>query len=151
MSALTFRIATRNDLQAVLELLADDDLAKSREHLATNSEKYDLAFETMESEHYNHVLLAEQGGRIVAALQLVFMPGLSRGGTKRAIIEAVRVASGLRGKNIGTALMQEAMRRAKEGGCGLVQLTSDIRRARAHLFYRRLGFVQSHYGFKKEL
>jgi hypothetical protein len=32
-----------------------------------------------------------------------------------------------------------------------VQLTSDKRRTRAHLFYRRLGFIQSHEGFKLDL
>jgi GNAT superfamily N-acetyltransferase len=87
----------------------------------------------------------------VGALQLVFVPGLSRRGAKRAIIESVRVAADLRGRNVGTALMKEAIRLAREGGCSLVQLTSDTRRSRAHLFYRRLGFVQSHFGFKKEL
>jgi GNAT superfamily N-acetyltransferase len=47
--------------------------------------------------------------------------------------------------------MKEAIRRAREAGCVLVQLTSDTRRTRAHLFYRRLGFLQSHFGFKKDL
>ena len=151
MSTLNFRIATKDDLEAVIQLLVDDDIAEGREHSGDVGQKYVLAFNSMESEHYNHMLLAELGGRVVATLQLVFVPGLSRNGVKRALVESVRVASDLRGKNIGTALMREAMRRAKEGGCGLMQLTSDIRRARAHLFYRRLGFVQSHYGLKTEL
>jgi GNAT superfamily N-acetyltransferase len=63
----------------------------------------------------------------------------------------VRVKSSVRGQNVGTALMKEAIRIARENGCKLVQLDSDLRRPRAHLFYRRLGFVQSHAGFKKEL
>lgn len=66
-------------------------------------------------------------------------------------MESVRVVSDMRGKDVGTALMKEAVRLAREGGCGLVQLDSDTRRSRAHLFYRRLGFVQSHFGFKKQL
>ena len=81
----------------------------------------------------------------------MFIPGVSRNGTKRALIESVRVKSSIRGQNVGTALMKEAIRLAKENGCGLVQLDSDLRRPRAHLFYRRLGFVQSHAGFKKAL
>ncbi len=105
----------------------------------------------LQHETYNRVLLAEDGGRIVGALQLVFVPGLSRSGTKRAIVESVRVVSNLRGQSVGTALMKEAIRLAKENGCSLIQLTSDNRRSRAHLFYRRLGFEQSHIGFKKEL
>jgi len=150
MSALSFRTATKDDLPAIVALLADDEIAENREQ-ATVSDEYVKAFAAMEGEHYNRMLLAESGAKIVGCLQLVFVPALSRKGTKRAIIESVRVAADLRGQNVGTALMKEAIRLAREGGCGLVQLTSDKRRARAHLFYRRLGFVQSHVGFKKDL
>jgi len=154
MSEITFRTATRDDLHAIVALLSDDELAENREKPVGGdgvNEEYAKAFEAMEGEHYNHMLLAESEGKIVGALQLVFVPGLSRRGAKRAIIESVRVVSDQRGKNVGTALMKEAILRAREGGCSLVQLTSDNRRTRAHLFYRRLGFVQSHVGFKKDL
>jgi GNAT superfamily N-acetyltransferase len=57
----------------------------------------------------------------------------------------------MRGHSVGTALMKEAIRIAHQNDCKLVQLDSDLRRPRAHLFYRRLGFVQSHAGFKKDL
>ena len=149
MSTLAFRAATAADLPAIIALLADDELAENREQ--ASSDNYAEAFAAMEAERYNHMLLAESAGRIVGALQLVFVPGLSRKGTRRAIIESVRVAADQRGQSVGTALMKEAIRLAREGGCGLVQLDSDTRRSRAHLFYRRLGFVQSHFGFKKQL
>jgi GNAT superfamily N-acetyltransferase len=149
MSTLTFRAAAADDLPAIVALLADDELAENREQVS--SDNYAEAFAAMEAERYNHMLLAESEGRIVGALQLVFVPGLSRKGTRRAIVESVRVAADQRGQSVGTALMKEAIRLAREGGCGLVQLDSDTRRSRAHLFYRRLGFVQSHFGFKKSL
>jgi len=149
MSTLAFRTATADDLPAIVALLADDELAENREQVSSGN--YAEAFAAMEGEHYNRMLLAESDGRIVGALQLVFVPGLSRKGTKRAIVESVRVAADQRGQSVGTALMKEAIRLAREGGCGLVQLDSDTRRSRAHLFYRRLGFVQSHFGFKKSL
>src|SRR6202012_3644442 len=154
MSDLTFRTATKDDLHAVVAMLSDDELAENRETPISGagvSEEYTKAFAAMEAEHYNHMLLAESGGKVVGCLQLVFLPGLSRKGTKRAVIESVRVTADQRGKNVGTALMKEAIRLAREGGCGLVQLDSDTRRARAHLFYRRLGFEQSHAGFKEAL
>ncbi|HWA88527.1 MAG TPA: GNAT family N-acetyltransferase [Rhizomicrobium sp.] len=152
MSTLTFRTAAGDDLHAVVALLADDEIAENREKPVEGvSDEYVEAFAAMQSEHYNRMLVAEEEGRIVGCLQLVFVPGLSRKGTTRAIVESVRVAADRRGANVGTALMKEAIRLAREAGCGLVQLTSDNRRSRAHLFYRRLGFEQSHYGFKKEL
>jgi ribosomal protein S18 acetylase RimI-like enzyme len=154
MSDLTFRTATKDDLHAIIALLSDDELAENREKPVGGEgvdAEYAKAFAAMEGEHYNHMLLAESGGKVVGCLQLTFVPGLSRRGAKRAIVESVRVASDCRGQNVGTAIMKEAIRLAREGGCALVQLTSDTRRARAHLFYRRLGFTQSHFGFKKEL
>ena len=154
MSDLTFRTATRSDLHAIVAMLSDDELAENREKPDDGEgvgEEYAKAFAAMEGERYNHMLLAESDGKIVGCLQLVFVPGLSRRGARRAIVESVRVASDMRGKSVGTAIMKEAIRRAREGECRLVQLTSDTRRSRAHLFYRRLGFVQSHCGFKKEL
>ncbi|HWE05157.1 MAG TPA: GNAT family N-acetyltransferase [Rhizomicrobium sp.] len=154
MSDLIFRTATQDDLHAVVTLLSDDELAENREKAIGGDgvgEEYTKAFAAMEHEHYNHILLAEAEGKIVGCLHLTFVPGLSRRGAKRAIIESVRVVTERRGQNVGTAIMKEAIRLARECGCSLVQLTSDTRRARAHLFYRRLGFTQSHFGFKKEL
>ena len=149
MSDITFRYASEADLPTVIAMLADDEIAENRE--TSVPDHYREAFAAMAQEVFNKMLLAEQDGKIVGSLQLVFVPGVSRNGTKRALIESVRVRSSARGQNIGTSLMKEAIRLAKENGCGLVQLDSDLRRPRAHLFYRRLGFVQSHAGFKKAL
>lgn len=152
MSDITFRHATSDDLPAIVALLADDDIGEGRESSSRElAPEYARAFEEMAACPDNFVLLAELDGTLVGSLQLVFVPGLSRQGAKRAIIESVRVQSAVRGKNIGTALMKRAIAEAREAGCKLVQLTSDRRRTRAHLFYRRLGFEQSHVGFKLDL
>ena len=79
------------------------------------------------------------------------MPGLSRGGTTRLQVEAVRVAADLRGQGVGAALFTWAVEEARRRGCGLVQLTTDTRRPEAHRFYERLGFTASHVGFKLQL
>jgi GNAT superfamily N-acetyltransferase len=47
--------------------------------------------------------------------------------------------------------MRQAIEIARAEGCGLVQLTTDQRRADAHRFYERLGFVASHLGMKLAL
>jgi GNAT superfamily N-acetyltransferase len=152
MSDVTFRHAGKNDVPAIVAMLSDDDIGENRESAAQESAPvYARAFEEMNACPDNFILLAEIDGQLVGSLQLVFIPGLSRQGAKRAIIEAVRVKSAVRGQNIGTALMKRAIAEAREAGCKLVQLTSDRRRTRAHLFYRRLGFEQSHVGFKLDL
>jgi GNAT superfamily N-acetyltransferase len=144
MSDVTFRHADKNDVPAIVAMLSDDDIGENRESAAQESEEMNACPD-------NFILLAEIDGQLVGSLQLVLIPGLSRQGAKRAIIEAVRVKSAVRGQNIGTALMKRAIAEAREAGCKLVQLTSDRRRTRAHLFYRRLGFEQSHVGFKLDL
>src|SRR5690625_2833326 len=84
----------------------------------------------------------------VATKQLTYLPGRTRMGSERAQIEAVRVARDTRGMGLGTHLLTEAINRAKERGCGLVQLTSDARRRDAQRFYRQLGFAETHVGMR---
>lgn len=84
-------------------------------------------------------------------LQLTLIPNLSRCGMWRAQIEGVRVARSARSQGVGQALLAWAMARARDAGCGLVQLTTDKARPDAHRFYERLGFVASHEGLKLTL
>jgi len=152
MSELAYRFAGEADLPVVVEMLADDSIAGHREHNASQVlPEYAKAFAAMMQMPFNRLLLAESGSEIVGVLQLTFIPGLTRRGATRAQIEGVRVKSTERGQGIGSALVCRAIDEAKRAGCSLVQLTSDKRRPRAHLFYRRLGFHQSHEGFKLEL
>lgn len=152
MSDVTFRDASKDDLSRLVELLADDDIAEGREQAKGDLlPAYAAAFDEMMKSPDNRIVVAEQDGEIIGSLQLVFIAGLSRQGAKRAIVESVRVSSSARGQNTGTLLMKEAIARARAAGCKLVQLTSDKRRTRAHLFYRRLGFLQTHEGFKLDL
>jgi GNAT superfamily N-acetyltransferase len=76
---------------------------------------------------------------------------LSRKGSWRSQIEAVRVSGELRGQGVGALMIQWAIDQARERGCSLVQLTTDKSRVAAHRFYERLGFVASHEGMKLKL
>ncbi len=152
MSDLTFRFAQEADLPAIVTLLADDDISAGQERNAPQlAPEYIKAFGAMSRELANRVLLAERRGEIVGALQLVFIPCLSRRGATRALIQSTRVASSVRGGGIGTALVSRALEEARRAGCGFALVLSDKRRARAHLFYRRLGFQQNHEGFTFKL
>jgi GNAT superfamily N-acetyltransferase len=97
------------------------------------------------------VTVIDAGGAVAGTLQLTFIPGLARRGGLRAQIEAVRIRENLRGRGLGHELFAWAIAEARRRGCVLVQLTSDKRRADAHRFYDRLGFVASHDGFKLRL
>lgn len=147
---LSLRRATRNDVPAVIALLADDEIGAMRE-TPDDREPYDASFAAIDADPNQFLVVGEQDGRIVATMQLTFIPGLSRRGTWRAQIEGVRVSTEMRGGGVGEQLIRWAIDRARERDCALVQLTSDTRRAEAHRFYERLGFVASHTGFKLAL
>jgi GNAT superfamily N-acetyltransferase len=148
LPGLAARRAQRADLPRLLELLADDVLGKNREGPGSDDPAYSRAFDTIDRDPNQQLLLAELDGRVVGMLQITFIPGLSRRGAWRANIEAVRVDSELRGRGIGSWLMQRALDISRKRGCRLAQLTSDRTREGAHRFYDRLGFSDSHVGYK---
>ena len=149
---VAIRPARHDDLPAIIALLANDPLGQSREDPANPlPAAYGQAFDDIAAQSGNHQFVAELDGVIVGCLQLTIIPGLSRRGTKRGLIEAVRVSANSRGLGIGERLVRHAIDIARVAGCGLVQLTTDKSRTDAHRFYERLGFVASHVGMKLEL
>ncbi|MFV0493052.1 MAG: GNAT family N-acetyltransferase [Pseudorhodobacter sp.] len=144
-----WREARAEDIPAIATLLADDELGATRE--MTDLIPYRAAFAAMQKEGNNHLIVGEKAHRVIACYQLIFISGPSFQGTRRAQVESVRVASDLRGQGIGAELMRDAETRAIAAGCGLMQLSSNAQRSRAHAFYSRLGYVPSHTGFKKML
>ncbi len=147
---VTFREAVEGDLPAVVELLTDDALGKGRE--GGDLVRYREAFRTMARDGFNRLIVGQdETGRIVATYQLTILHGISLNAATRAQIEGVRVATDLRGGGIGAALLADAEARAKAGGATLLQFTTNRIRDRAHDFYRRAGYEDTHLGFKKSL
>ncbi|HYD11342.1 MAG TPA: GNAT family N-acetyltransferase [Allosphingosinicella sp.] len=66
-------------------------------------------------------------------------------------ISLMVVAEQARGQGIGAALVAEAEARLKAAGCGLVEVTSNVKRLRAHAFYERLGYERTSHRFAKHL
>ena len=147
-----FRAATRDDLPALVRLLADDKLGAARERPGPPLPVgYTAAFEAIARDPNNELIVAELDGKVAGMLQLTYIPGISRQGSWRALIEAVRVDSTLRSAGIGRKMIAWAIERARERGCAMVQLTSDKSRADAIRFYQSLGFTASHEGLKLSL
>jgi len=152
MPDLIFRRATDADVPAIIRLLADDMLGSSRE--ATGAESYPQyldAFRVIDADANQFLLVVDDGTGIVGTLQLTFIAGLARGGLKRGLVEAVRVACDRRGEKIGEAMFAWVLEKCRREGCGIVQLTTDKARSEAHRFYDRLGFEPSHIGYKMTL
>jgi GNAT superfamily N-acetyltransferase len=152
MAEMTVRRATRADLPAIVRLLFDDPLGRTREEYRDPlPEGYVRAFERIDADPRVELVVVELDGAIVGTLQLMFLPHLTRGGGTRAQVEAVRIDGRYRNRGLGGELMRWAIERARAEGCGLMQLTTNVARADAHRFYKRLGFVPSHVGMKLDL
>lgn len=133
-------------------LLADDELGRQRERYeAPLPQSYFTAFETIDSDPNNELIVACLGEETVGVLQLTFTPYLTHQGSWRATIEGVRTASHVRGKGIGSKLILWAIERAKAQGCHMIQLTTDKQRGDALRFYEGLGFEATHTGLKMKL
>jgi GNAT superfamily N-acetyltransferase len=147
-----FRRAAPEDLPTIVALLADDPIGRGRESPGSQPDPcYRDAFAAIERDPNQLLAVAERGGDVIGVLQLSFIPGLTRRGMWRGQIEGVRVAAGERGSGIGRAMLEGAVEECRRRGRGLVQLTSDNRRAGAHRFYASLGFVATHRGYKLSL
>ncbi|MFD7027654.1 GNAT family N-acetyltransferase [Streptomyces sp. NPDC059917] len=150
MPQLDIRPATEADLPVIVAMLADDPLGATRES-PDDLTPYIAALKRLTDDPNQHVVVAVRGDRVVGTLQLTIIPGLSRKGSTRSIVEGVRVHADERGSGLGTLFIEWAIEKSRAENCQLVQLTSDVTRTDAHRFYERLGFVASHVGFKYQL
>ena len=146
MDTLVVRAATRDDVQAIVAMLADDALGSARE--APGHPAYDAAFAAIDADPNQVLAVAVLAGQVVGTLQISFLPGLSHRGAWRGEIEAVRIASDRRGQGLGAQLLRWAIEQCRARGCRLVQLTTNAARVDAQRFYEHLGFARSHIGFK---
>ncbi|MFI5609656.1 GNAT family N-acetyltransferase [Amycolatopsis sp. NPDC051903] len=150
MPGITVRRARREDVATIVRMLVDDQLGATRDS-ADDLEPYLRAFEAIDADPQQLLVVATDDDEPVATLQLTVIPGLARRGALRGQIEAVRVRADHRGAGLGGELVRWAIDESRRRGCALVQLTSDTSRTAAHRFYERLGFTASHTGFKLRL
>lgn len=150
MADLAIRTAVADDVPAIVGMLADDPLGAQRES-PDDPAPYLAALKRLDADPNQHLVVAVMDGRVVGTLQLSIIPGLSRRGATRSIIESVRIHADARGSGLGTRLIEWAIEESRRQNCQLVQLTSDNTRTDAHRFYERLGFTASHTGFKLQL
>jgi ribosomal protein S18 acetylase RimI-like enzyme len=145
---VAIRRARREDVEAIVRMLADDALGGPRERLEHPlPASYFAAFDRVERDPNLTLVVAEgEGGAVIGCLQLCILPGLSSQGASRGLIEDVRVASHCRGQRIGEQLVQWALAEARQRGCKLVELLTHHTRVDAQRFYERLGFARSHVG-----
>ena len=150
LDKLIIRPARTEDLPVLVDMYQDLSLeGESREEVSQPlPEAYGQAFQQIEADPRQRLLVAEAGGRIVATLVLIIVPNLTHVGRPWAVIENVVVAHGERDRGCGEILMRHAIDEARRAGCYRLSLTCNKRRTDASRFYERLGFVATHEGYR---
>ncbi len=149
---MIFIEAQAADLDAIVAILADDELAAQRESYAQPlPEAYHIAFEAIHNDPRAQLIIVKEQAKIIAVAQINFLTYLTYHGGVRAQIEGVRVHRDYRSQGVGRQLFNYLIKLAREHGCHLVQLTTDKQRPKALDFYISLGFQNTHNGFKLRL
>ena len=106
------------------------------------------ALELMLKDRNIHVLVLEEGGKVVGTCTLYILQRVYWSGKPWAILDSIVVGEGVQGQGMGTKLIRHALGLARKAGCSQVNLTSNTKRTRAHRFYESLGFEPTYVGFK---
>ncbi|CDF79084.1 acyl-CoA N-acyltransferase (GNAT) family protein [Formosa agariphila KMM 3901] len=147
---MTIRKATINDLYAIVDLLADDELGQIREQLKNPlPTSYIKAFETITEDAHQELMVVEnESSEIIGTFQLTFIQYLNYSGGLRAQVETVQIRKDHRSLGIGKRIFEWIIQHAKARNAIILQLTSDKKRPRAIKFYEALGFTATHEGMK---
>jgi GNAT superfamily N-acetyltransferase len=139
---LRIRPADSVDSEAIAILLAElgyevapDDVADRLQRLARGGEP---------------VLVARQADETLGCLSWHVTPNIHRPWPIGRITMMV-VAKGSRRRGIGRALVQAAEQHMVKRGCGLIEVTSNVKLRAAHVFYERIGFERTSHRFARTL
>jgi GNAT superfamily N-acetyltransferase len=149
---ILIRPATVTDLPGIIHVfMGDDGSPKGDVWNDDTRPAYEAAFAQIAADPNQHLLVVEMDGAVIGTCQITLIPGLVARGRLRAKLESVHVRPEWRGGGIGERLVRHAIAHARSHGAGIVELTSNKTRLAAHRFYARLGFSQSHAGFKLDI
>lgn len=140
METLTIRDVSGGDLVDLIPLLDELGYPVALEPLA---ERFEFFASKGES-----AIVAQRGARVVGLLTLHVTHVLHRPGSVGRVTSLI-VARDTRGQGIGRALMAEGERRLWARGCVLIEVTSNMKRTDAHVFYERLGYERTSFRFGK--
>jgi len=149
---MNIRRAIRSDVPAIVHVYGMDPLTGHRELISDPlPECYFRAFDQIDSDANQLLLVAENDAAITGTIQITFIQHLLFQSYRRAVVESLFVHPSHQSQGVGAALMESAIQAAIDSGCVVLELTSNKARTRAHKFYERLGFKATHEGFKLDL
>lgn len=140
--SITVRDADASDAPRLVELIIalghqieEADVSRNLENLAKNGML---------------PLVAADGEKVIAMCGISAMVTVHRPAAVGRVSVMI-VDEAYRGRGIGALLVTEAEKRLSKRGCRIIEVTSNMRRDRAHHFYERLGYERTSYRFMKKL
>jgi GNAT superfamily N-acetyltransferase len=140
---IQIRSATINDVENILQIYAK---ALDNENILSVEKAQKIFLKQQQYPDYQ-IFIAELENKTVGTFALLIMENMAHLGMPSAVVEDVGVLPALQGKGIGKAMMEFALRYAKEKGCYKMSLSSNLRREQAHQFYESLGFKKHGFSF----
>ncbi|RZA24295.1 MAG: GNAT family N-acetyltransferase [Proteobacteria bacterium] len=141
---ISYRVAVRNDAEVVAQLLTELGHANSLQEISERWVSWSAVQE-------NKVWLASTPAGEVVGLAIVgISPSLYRP-YPVARLWALVVRENYRSRGYGRAFLSFIEAGAREKGCGLLELTSNVVRVEAHRFYESYGYSRSSFRFSKGL
>ncbi|TCO72104.1 GNAT family N-acetyltransferase [Rhodovulum euryhalinum] len=145
--AIIIRQARRAELGRIVGLFVEDQADAILE--ALNMDVYEVAFDAMEAERDNLLIVGEENGRIVACYQLACLSGLVDHGARRALVAGLRVAADRAGQGIEARMLEDAKSRARALRCRLIEI-AEMPETAADLL-DGLGFTASGTTYRQRL
>lgn len=141
---IKIRKATELDQSVVYELICDLENCKMDFYSFSKIFNFNLSCSDIV------YLVAEYDAKVVGFLS-IHVQHILHHTNSTCELQELNVFNEYRSMGVGTALMQEAERIAKELGLEEIELTTKVFRKRAQEFYNRLGYENTHLKFVKRL
>jgi GNAT superfamily N-acetyltransferase len=142
------RKAEMKDRRAVLSLIRE--LQSFMDHRPAEVKASERLYALLLKEKKHLLLVAEEKGDILGLASLWFRKSLFHTGTC-CLLDELIVRKDARGKDVGQALVAEAVLAAKRRKAGEVEVTTFEEKTRATAFYKKLGFEEMGVLLEKEI
>jgi GNAT superfamily N-acetyltransferase len=140
--------AKKEDLPDILKLYGEEDI-NARNVLPVR--KAEAIFDKMQSYPNYKIFIAKYNDKIVGTFSLSIMDNIAHMGQFSGLVEDVVVGKSMRSKGIGRKMMEYALEICRKNNCYKMNLSSNLKRERAHKFYEKLGFKKHGYSFSIKL
>lgn len=138
---MVIRNATSSDASRLRELISQLGYSDfSEKEVAEKIEKH--------NQPGYRLLVVEEAGNVIAFASLHWFEMMHRKGFIGRIT-GFCVDENLRSRGIGQKLLKACEASLKKEGCNRLEVTSNIKRARAHQFYLKAGYLEDSLRFVK--